>query len=223
MKALEARIHGRQDKYCQTVLAKPATRKMFRVGSREFLASRVRHAFASTRAASRCALVLVGALLGATVVAFPNALRLRLNLSTSEPSGLYRVIPSVAVHRGSLVGLCLDRDLVKSSNARRYIGRGSCPNGLEPVLKEVVAEEGDVVETNESSVIVNGVALETSSTSPVDSLGRTLGHFRWGTHQLSPGELWLFSNRARSWDSRYFGPRRVEEVVAVVEPLFTFD
>ena len=208
-----------QDKECQTVRENHSKQKVFCVGSPEFLASRVRHVFQSGAEPFRRVVVLATAALCASIVAFPTVLPLRVNLSRSEPLGVYRAASSSTVHRGSLVGLCFDRELV----ARRYVRRGSCPNGLEPVLKQVVAEEGDVVDTSERSVRINGRELEASATSRVDSFGQTLEHFPWGRRRLSPGELWLFSSRPRSWDSRYFGPRRMEEVVAVVEPLFTFD
>jgi conjugative transfer signal peptidase TraF len=212
-----------QDKERQTIRMKYSNEKAFRVSAAEILASRVRQAFEAAAASFGRLVVLATTALVACVVAVPSAVPLRLNLSKSEPRGLYRVASSISVHRGSLVSLCVDRELIAEGVERRYIGRGSCPNGLEPVLKKVVGEEGDVVETTEGSVAVNGKELKASRTSLVDSSGRTLEHFPWGAHRLSQGELWVFSTRDRSWDSRYFGPRRMEEVEAVVEPLLTFD
>ena len=221
MKALEARIHGRQDKARQTFGANRSDDNTNFVGGAKIVVSSFGRSFAGLVQSPRRVLVLVVAVLVAGLVTFPEALRLRLNVSKSMPRGLYRVTTAAALRRGSLVSVCVDRELAQVAAERHYIDAGSCPSGTEPLLKRVVGEDGDVVETSESAVSINGKRLAASATSAVDSAGRALEHFPWGEHRLAHGELWLFSERDRSWDSRYFGPRPTDEVVAVVEPLLT--
>ena len=56
-----------------------------------------------------------------------------------------------------------------------------------------------------------------------DRGGRELAPYLRGPHRLEAGEVWLHSPyEERSWDSRYFGPVRLECVTTLVEPVLTF-
>ena len=106
---------------------------------------------------------------------------------------------------------------------RHYLGAGSCPDGSEPVVKVLAAVAGDRIEVTASAVLVNGVRLPHSRPLDRDRGGRELLPFAAGEHRLAPGEVWLYSPyEERSWDSRYFGPVRIENVATIVEPLATF-
>ena len=106
---------------------------------------------------------------------------------------------------------------------RHYLGAGSCPDGSEPVVKVLAAVAGDRVEVTADAVLVNGVRLPHSRPLDRDRGGRELLPFAAGEHRLEPGEVWLYSPyQERSWDSRYFGPVRIENVTTIVEPLVTF-
>jgi conjugative transfer signal peptidase TraF len=213
----------RQDKARQTFGANCSKQNANFVGSANCVASRVGRLWTALWHSPQRVFALGIAVLVASLVTFPEALRLRLNLSKSMPRGLYRVTNRGALRRASLVAVCIDHELAVLAAERHYIGAGSCPTGTEPLLKVVVAEQGDVVETSESAVSINGARLAASATSVTDSAGRVLEHFPWGEHRLAHGEFWVFSERDRSWDSRYFGPVRIEEVAGVVEPLLTIE
>ena len=106
---------------------------------------------------------------------------------------------------------------------RHYLGAGSCPDGAEPVVKMVAAVGGDVVEVTAAAVLVNAIALPNSRPLDRDRGGRELAPYLRGPHRLEAGDVWLHSPyEERSWDSRYFGPVRVECVTTLVEPVLTF-
>jgi conjugative transfer signal peptidase TraF len=163
---------------------------------------------------------LVVSLLTALAVNFAPATNLRLNLSASMPRGIY-VLTSAPLQRGAIVAFCVDREAATLAFARGYLGPGTCPDGREPLVKNAVGIAGDVVVTSQESVEVNGVVLAASCTLERDSRGRSIAHYPFGQHVMGPYELWVFSSAPRSWDSRYFGPVHVDQVVGIVSPVFT--
>ncbi|MGH7860139.1 MAG: conjugative transfer signal peptidase TraF [Candidatus Binatia bacterium] len=155
-----------------------------------------------------------------TALAVNAATSFRVNLSGSMPRGLYRLTADPP-RRGSIVAFCLDEESAALAVERRYTGSGPCPGGGEPLVKPVAATEGDVVTTTRRSVTLNGIPLASSTTLVTDSNGRPLPHHPFGRYRLAPGELWVFSPAPRSWDSRYLGPIRRDQVVATVVPILT--
>jgi conjugative transfer signal peptidase TraF len=138
-----------------------------------------------------------------------------LNVSPSAPIGLYRPV-HLPVERNQLVVGCVPPRVAALAWERGYLGKGSCPGGVQPVLKRLVGLPGDVVEIGQDAVTVNGVPLPDSATASCDSLGRPLPHARWGRTVLGAGEVWLLGTAARrSWDSRYFGAVSLDHVRAV--------
>lgn len=138
-----------------------------------------------------------------------------LNVSPSAPIGLYRPV-HLPLARNQLVVACVPPWMAALARERGYLGRGSCPRGIQPVLKRLVGLPGDVVELGQDAVTVNGAPLPDSATASYDSLGRPLPHARWGRTVLGTGEVWLLGTAAvRSWDSRYFGAVSLDQVQAV--------
>lgn len=89
--------------------------------------------------------------------------------------------------------------------------------------KPVLAMAGDTVDLDPRVITVNGRPIPDSETFMSDSRGRPLPHYPWGKYILKDGELWLFSPyQPRSFDSRYFGPVWESQVVAVAQPLATW-
>lgn len=52
-----------------------------------------------------------------------------------------------------------------------------------------------------------------------DAAGRRLFPWPRGHYRLRPGELWLYADNDRSWDSRYWGPAQADAVRARALPL----
>lgn len=82
----------------------------------------------------------------------------------------------------------------------------------------MLATQGAVVRLGPEGIRLNGEPVPNSRAAQRDSHGRPIAHHPWGTYRLGAGELWLFSDLHNAYDSRYFGPVHVEQVVAVLEP-----
>lgn len=169
---------------------------------------------------SRAPIVAVGLFL--VVYLVPQLAGLRFNTSTSMPRGLYRLVPGT-VRRWATVAACLPAEIAKTGMQRHYLAAGSCPGGAEPVVKAIAAVSGDRVEVTAVAVLVNGVALPHSRPLERDLGHRELRAYKNGEHLLVRGEVWLYSPyEERSWDSRYYGPVRLENIIGLVEPVLTF-
>ena len=158
--------------------------------------------------------------LAAAVVGVVHAAGLRLNLTPSVPRGVYLLRPGVP-SRGDLVAACLPIEAAALGRQRGYLGTGACAGASAPVLKFVAAAAGDIVEMG-TDVRVNGAYLQPAPPLE-DRVGRRLYPYATGRHQLSRDQLWLFSPTTQSWDSRFFGPVPVDNVLGVVRPLCTWD
>lgn len=166
------------------------------------------------------AILLALAILPATAgVAF--LVGLRINLTPSYPLGLWRVAPlgrDVVV--GDRIFICPPQtSAFELARDRGYLGHGLCPGWFSPLIKTVVAVAGQHVVIHRS-LVVDGVQLDHSSVRPVDSQGRALASATSSTVQ--PGELFLFSDFAGSYDSRYFGPIPAAGVIGLAQPLLIF-
>lgn len=164
-----------------------------------------------------CVALVALALLGA-------ALGLRVNVTPSYPLGLYRVTGGAAdAARGTVVVVCLPKEWSHLAQHRGYLGPGWCTGGDYGLGKLAVAAAGDVVELGPEGTRVNGRLLPHSRPATRDAQGRPVPHAPFGRRQLTAGELWLYSPyHGGAFDSRYFGPARVEWVRAVVEPVWTW-
>ncbi len=145
---------------------------------------------------------------------------IRWNLSPSVEPGLYRVSRR-APERGDLVAVCLPEAVGRWARRRGYLSRGECAGGSARLGKWIAAVEGDRVEVRRRGVMVNGRWLEGTRRVGHDSAGRPVPLVPEGRVVLGAGEVWLHSGRrARSLDSRVFGPLAVGQIRGVLEPLW---
>ena len=151
-----------------------------------------------------------------------GAVGLRVNFTASLPLGLWMV--SDAVEKGGYVRACVPPTarLMDLAAKRRFLPDGTCASGFAPLLKPVVATEGDTVTLTPQSVFVNGVELPNTATltyqaiDPVPAVPR-------GSYTVGAGEYWLVSTEnKRSFDSRYFGALRREDIKSGMKPLLVF-
>jgi conjugative transfer signal peptidase TraF len=136
----------------------------------------------------------------------PRALSFRLNTSPSLPLGLYRLERARPLARGAFVLACPPLFAASLALARGYLPPGSCPGGVQPLGKLLLALPGDVVSLTPAQILVNGRPLPSSRSVAIDSAGRPLAHFPFGSYRVGRDDLWLFSPHPRSFDCRYFGP-----------------
>lgn len=148
---------------------------------------------------------------------------LRLNFTTSMPLGLYRMypLPTTGLDRGAFVAICAPADAAELGRRRGYLSAGPCPYDTEPLLKAVAGVIGDDIEVSARGIAVNACPLTHSGSLPFDRVGRPLLPWPPGHYHLGRSELWLYAGNDRSWDSRYWGPASVAEVLARAVPLLT--
>jgi conjugative transfer signal peptidase TraF len=128
----------------------------------------------------------------------------RINASSSLPIGLYI---KTSAPKGNLVEFCPPEPFASFSKTRGYRPSGNCPDAAEPLMKPVVAAEGDIVEVSANGVAINNRLLPNSSPRPVDTKNRPMIHWPFGKYRVAAGTVWVVSSFSnRSFDSRYFGP-----------------
>ena len=148
----------------------------------------------------------------------------RINLTESEPLGLYRMEPMQTgslIQRGSRVEFC-PPDAVTPERFPFYL-RGNCPNGGMPMFKTVVGIPGDVIEVGQDRFEVNHHQFPYSGQieRPHQYFWVVLPH-QSGTVVLEPHQYWVYGSGARpeqaaqSFDSRYWGPIQEKRILQVV-------
>ncbi|MBC7152290.1 MAG: conjugative transfer signal peptidase TraF [Rhizobium sp.] len=146
----------------------------------------------------------------------------RLNLTPSEPLGLWRI---EALRRsaeiGDLVFICPpENPMFEEARRRGYLRRGLCAGGFAPLIKTVAALPGQHVEITDH-VVINGHSLAASVVRKTDGEGRTIRPYPGGV--VPSGHLYLHSSFASSYDSRYFGPVPDSGLLGLARPILTFD
>lgn len=146
----------------------------------------------------------------------------RLNLTPSEPLGLWRIDPldrpAVA---GDLVFICPPAGPVSAFGLERgYFRSGLCDGGAAPLIKTVAATAGRRILVA-ADVVIDGEPLPRSRLSPADGEGRSLSPWPGGV--VPPGQLFLHSPFAGSYDSRYFGPVPEAGLLGLARPVLVFD
>ncbi|GLR98371.1 conjugal transfer protein TraF [Bradyrhizobium liaoningense] len=166
-------------------------------------------------------ILLAGTGLVAAVAGAGWGAGLRINLTPSYPRGLWRIKTlDRAAAAGDLVFICPpDTAEFKRAFARGYIRRGLCAGGLSPLIKTVAAVSGQQVDVTDQ-VSIDGRPLPGSDVRRADAAGRLLASFAGGI--IPAGELYLHSDFAGSYDSRYFGPIPSSGVLGLARPVFTF-
>lgn len=147
------------------------------------------------------------------MVLFPPTPRLLWNATASAPIGLYWIIPGPHVMSGDLVVARLPENVRALAARRGYL------SSHVPLLKRVVATEGDTVCADASAVIVDGrrVAVRRA----FDGLGRVMPSWS-GCWTLGRSDLFLLmSAHPASFDGRYFGVTGPQDVVGEAVPLWT--
>ncbi|WP_415188794.1 conjugative transfer signal peptidase TraF [Rhodomicrobium sp.] len=164
----------------------------------------------------------IGAASVSALVAAANHSGYRFNETPSVPVGIWRVLPvNGPLERGQIVSVCPPpTGVFLEAKARGYLSGGSCPGGLEPMLKPIAALEGDVVEHTGEGISVNGRLLPSSVAFPADSRGRLLPKVFAVRLVVNKGEMFLVSGHGRSFDSRYFGPLPLSVITGVAAPIW---
>ncbi len=145
----------------------------------------------------------------------------RLNLTPSYALGLWQIVPlerEAAV--GDLVFVCPPATAEFAEALERgYLRHGLCRGWLSPLIKTIAATEGQIIEIG-GTVMIDGQVLDRSELRSADAEGRGLASYSGGT--VPAGHLFLFSEFAGSYDSRYFGPIPADGLLGLAKPVLIF-
>lgn len=145
----------------------------------------------------------------------------RVNLTPSEPLGLWRIIPlDRPAALGDVVFVCPpETPAMREARERGYLRSGLCPAGYAPLIKTVIGVEEQNVEVG-AEVWIEGHSVPRSRVSTVDGKGRALARFSRGV--IPAGYLFLHSEFIGSFDSRYFGPFPASGVLGLAQEVWTY-
>lgn len=134
--------------------------------------------------------------------------RILYNASPSVPTGFYARINEPPVH-GSLVTVRASDVAPDYARVRGFADRG------DRFIKRIAAVAGDRVCTDGDVVHVAAAIVHRSGH---DSIGHALP--RWnGCRALGQSDVFLLGETPDSFDSRYFGPVRTDQIEGVWRPL----
>ncbi|TIV75260.1 MAG: S26 family signal peptidase, partial [Mesorhizobium sp.] len=134
------------------------------------------------------------------------------NASASAPVGLYRVVAGDPA-RGDMV-LARAPDFIADLAAQR----GYLPRNV-PLVKHLAALPREHVCAFNEAIIIGGKIV--ARRLATDTRGRTMPWWS-GCRPLSGNEVFLLNGEApRSFDSRYFGPVPIQNVIGRLAPLWT--
>nr|WP_246726417.1 conjugative transfer signal peptidase TraF [Rhizobium leguminosarum] len=147
---------------------------------------------------------------------------IRLNLTPSEPLGIWRIEPlSRDLLVGDLVFICPPpTPQFEEARQRGYLRRGLCAGGFAPLIKTVAALPGQRVAIGDT-VEIDGAVLDASLIRESDGQGRPIIPYSGGI--VPPGHVFLHSSSVSSYDSRYFGPIPISGLLGRANPMLTFD
>lgn len=149
----------------------------------------------------------------------------RYNHTESYPLGFWMLSDDYkAGDKGQLVIFCPGTEKVFSeAKERGYLSDGYCGSGIAPLLKKVIAVEGDQVVITRSGISVNGEFVAGSQPFSKDALGRDLP-FKETNLILANAQVVLYSDyHSRSFDSRYFGVVDGGQIEGVITPVWTWE
>lgn len=143
---------------------------------------------------------------------------LRINLTPSEPIGVWRLHRG-APHVGDFVMLC-----PPLTRPYPFLERGTCPGGVMPFLKEIVAGPGARIRETARGVAVNGRVLAHSAPLRIAPGYGTVLPRQYGAWQLPRHAYWTYGtgDPRRSFDSRYFGPVPQRDFLGVATPVWVW-
>gem|GEM_PF-3309728 len=125
-----------------------------------------------------------------------------------------------AIKRGDLVLVCLNNVYKKYGLERGYLIKGNKCDGIDPLIKRVIALPGDSVILHRDYIMVNNTKYPYATASH-DSRGILLNSYPRQKYPNTNGYWLIGTHHKNSWDSRYWGPVPRQQIVTTLKPLIT--
>ena len=148
---------------------------------------------------------------------------LGLNLTPSMPMGIWQETNHII--RGAFITFCLPEDngMHRLVERRAYLPQGKCSDGFAPLLKQIVAMPGDLVDVTQVAIKVNGKIYAHSKTLLTDSKGRDMPYIAPGQYKVTENTYWVLAiDHPNSLDSRYFGAIPKSAILHAMKPVAIF-
>ena len=133
-----------------------------------------------------------------------------VNITSSAPMGVYMISNDQELKPNVFV-------MVKENHRLEQFYGSKRPPQL--LLKHIAGMPGDIMTVTDSDVRIN---TESYPTLSYTSNGMPLQHLPNGIYTLSSDEYFVANIPIRSYDSRYFGPVKRDEIQSVVTPVWLF-
>jgi conjugative transfer signal peptidase TraF len=133
------------------------------------------------------------------------------NASASAPIGLYRLRGAMPARRGDMVVVRTPATIRWLAARRHYL-----PANV-PMVKRVAAVAGERVCANGAALLIDGRMVATRFAA--DAAGRPMPWWN-GCRRLRSGDYFLLGENRLSFDGRYFGVTRKEDVLGGAELLW---
>jgi conjugative transfer signal peptidase TraF len=140
-----------------------------------------------------------------------------INITPSMKRGVY-IKTHGEVKRGDIVAACLDEPYKTIGLKNFYIEKGQACNGSDPVIKQVIAIPNDDVVWSKNGIIVNNITFDLPVHNK-DSKGKILNHTEFGEYSHTKGYWLIGTNSTNSWDSRYWGDLKKEQILYKLKAL----
>lgn len=142
------------------------------------------------------------------------------NVTPSLPLGYYILHDKENLKKGDMVKICPDSNnrAIQEAVKREYIDRINGDCWALPLLKVIYAKEGDFVSCLDDYVLINNV--DRYKLVKFDSLNRLLPVCQID-RRLEAGEYFVMTPALNSFDSRYFGVVKEDEIKARITPFLT--
>lgn len=164
-----------------------------------------------------CGLVMLGCSLLYKVMPY----RISYNFTDSEDKGFYitHLMHSPKYSVGDLVLVCVpDRQLANISLQRKYLSHGPCQYHTAYEIKQIVATYPSYIHIHENQAIVSKTRIEILKQ---DSLGKPLNS-KLHSMSIPAGYYFVLGKTPNSFDSRYYGLVRAEDIKGLAYPLITW-